>query len=1028
METKDFAELLDHPDRAGDWLAALGVQDHPAAHQALVRMASAGITLDLLADISGQLEEHLPGVSDPDRVLKNLAQFVAAARSPLSLGGLFERDRAALPTLLQILSSSQHLSELLIRDPETFDLLRMTNGQPVSRDELVKEICGEVDAAVNEVDVMNVLRRYQQRETLRITYGDIVRKQRLDVVTRQISYLAEAICEAAIHAARHRLEAKRGVPRRADGQRARFVVLGLGRLGGTELNYSSHLDLVFLSDNGGKTDGDRSLSNDDYFERLAQEVVKYLTAETELGVAYNVNLEYRPHGAEGRLVATLDDALHYYDTAGRTWQRQAFVKARPVAGDLDLGEGFLEKLEPWVYRRYLNRADISGIKALKRRIERRAKREGGDERDIKNGHGGILDIEFVIQFLQLLNGGDLKQIRTGNTLEAIAHLEQTGCLTMQERSILEENYQFLRKLEHRLQIMFDLQTHILPGTDTEMKRLAIRMDYGGGGNAALEAFRKDLTERTSLNRKILDHLLHSVFDEGEVDAEVDLVLDPNPLPETIHEVLGKHGFADVNAAYRNLMTLGDERIPFLSTRRCRHFLASIAPQLLQTIAATPDPDFTLKNLSEVSSSLGGKGVLWELFSFNPPTLQLYVQLCASSPYLSGILTSNPGMIDELMDSLVLDRLPSLAGCRQLLDDLCRGAEDTEPMLHNFKNSQHLRVGVRDILGKETIEATHRALSDIAEVCLDHIARSEYEKLIGKHGVPQAASGGPCEFVVLGLGKLGGREPNYHSDLDVAFLYDHDGSTQPPQRGRNSATSNHHFFEQLSQRIVKRVTQLGPYGRLYEVDPRLRPHGQTGSLVMSVEEFAKFFSAGKAQFWQRQALCKARPVVGSDEARSAVMSVVRQVITAVPWSDACAQEIRALRAKLEQGADELNLKRAPGGTIDIEFIVQMLQLKHAVSQPSVLQPGTLPAIAALLEAGYLSPPDADFLNRSYRFLRTVESRIRLMAAAARHSLPRDPHELNKLAYFLDYEETRPLLADCREFLTENRRQFQKFFAS
>jgi glutamate-ammonia-ligase adenylyltransferase len=273
------------------------------------------------------------------------------------------------------------------------------------------------------------------------------------------------------------------------------------------------------------------------------------------------------------------------------------------------------------------------------------------------------------------------------------------------------------------------------------------------------------------------------------------------------------------------MALTTERVSFLSTRRCRHFLASIAPHLLKAVSETPDPDSTLMNLSKVSDSLGGKGVLWELFSFNPPSLRLYVRLCASSPYLSGILTSNPGMIDELMDSLVLDKLPTYDSLNATLHDLCRGAEDLDPILHSFKSFQHLRVGVRDILGKEDLRDSHRALSDIAEVCLQQIARREFEGLVEKYGRPFKKSEegvrDECGWTIVAMGKLGGREPNYHSDLDVVFLFEADGQTEPEKRGRRGdVTTNQHFFSQLGQRIIKIVTRTP-----VRTGPASAPHRQ-----------------------------------------------------------------------------------------------------------------------------------------------------------------------------------------------------------
>lgn len=1033
MDRDTLIGYLDDPTECAAALRSLKIRNVNRGHSNLVAIAQSGLTLDLMQVIVQQLIEDLPRLSDPDMALNNLDRFFASSRNPLSLGALFERDPNSLPTLLQILSTSQHLSDLLIRDPESFDVLRITAGRPVDRDVLVREICSDVAAAADERDVMSIIRRHKRRETLRIAYGDIVERHHISVVTEQISYLADAICEAAIQSAWRELKPQRGVPRRPDGQCARFVVLAMGKLGGLELNYSSDIDLIFLSDEGGNTDGPRSCAAGEFFERLSRKIVKYLAESTASGVAYRVDLRLRPDGRQGPPVVGLNAALRYYDVFGRTWERQAFVKARAIAGDLDLGNELLAKLEPWIYRRYLSRADITGIKALKRRIEQRTSREGGDERDVKTGHGGIRDIEFVIQFLQLLNGGDLPEIRTGNTLRAIDRLGQADCLSMEERAMLEENYVMLRKLEHRLQIMFDLQTHTMPDGDDEMRKLAIRMGYPDGPHRSpLNAFKADYKQKTQQNRKILNHLVNEAFGSDEAtEPVVDLVLDPEPTEESMQDVLGGYGFRNISDAYKHLMTLTTERIPFLSTRRCRHFLASIAPQLMQAVAATPDPDSTLLNLSKVSDSLGGKGVVWELFSFNPPSLDLYVRLCAATPYLAGILTSNPGMIDELMDSLVLDKLPTSRSLHRTLEDLLRGAEDIEPILHGFKNSLHLRVGVRDILGKEKIRTTHRVLSDIAEVCLGEIASREYERLVGKYGTPTIKdgerSGQACEMVILAMGKLGGREPNYHSDLDVIFLYEADGATRQPHGGRSDrTTTNQHFFGQLGQRIIKIVNQLGPYGRLYELDPRLRPTGRSGSLAVSFDGLARYFASGQGQLWERQALCKARPICGSTGALSEATRIVRNAITGPGWQPSNAEEIRRMRMRLEETASKRNLKRGSGGTVDVEFSVQMLQLKHAADSPSVLVPGTFDAIDALEEAGHLKPDDAGYLRDSYRFLRSIEARLRLMNLAARHELPKDEMELKKLALLLEYEGAEALMKDCERYARENRRRFQQLF--
>lgn len=1053
MQLDTLRCFLDDPCRAAPWLDSVGLVRQDSGHRNLLGMAEAGVPLDLLADVCQQFEEVAPTLADPDMAWNNLERFLAAARNPLSTTALFERDPDALPNLLQLFSTSQFLSDLLVRDQECYDLLRMTEGRPVARDVLVHELTGDLATITDPRDAMAALRRHKRRESLRIAYGDIVRNQTVATVSRQISFLADALVEAALVFARRKLSEKYGAPRDKRGNPARFCVLALGKLGGIELNYSSDIDLILFFDRDGQTDGERSTTNRDFFERLSRELVKLLGEQTDSGAAYRVDLRLRPEGSRGPVCYSYDQMVAYYDNKGRTWERQAFIKARAIAGDIDLGDKLLGHLEPWVYRQYLSVADITGIKTLKQRIEERAKREGDDLRNVKTGHGGIRDIEFVIQFLQLLNGGALPELRTGNTLDAIAQLEKVGSLTPQERVLLEGNYNQLRKLEHRLQIMFDLQTHNLPDADDEVRKFAIRMGYlDDDQRAALEAFQADLAAQREVNRRILDHLLHDAYVGDEAtEPEVDLVNDPDPSRERIEEVLGAYPFKRVPSAYANLMELATEKIRFLSTRRCRHFLASIAPRLLRAIADTPDPDTTLVNLSRISDSIGGKAALWELFSENQASLNLYVTLCAACPYLEGILTSNPGMVDDLLDSLLVESLPTLEPLKSSLGDLARGAEDIAPILHSFKNAQRLRVGVRDILGKDDISATHVALSDIAEACLDTIIQFEYAGLVEKFGEPTielpedeahvpaplvGRNGQPCSFVVLALGKLGGREPNYHSDLDLVFLYEHEGHTLHHSRnghqgrnghnGRGESTSNGHFFSELTQRIIKTASGMGPYGRLYEVDARLRPTGRSGSLAMPVSAFLDYFSSGAGQLWERQALCKTRVVHASPAGAEYAMQAVHAAAYGPEWTREQADEIRQMRYRLEKTASPQNLKRGRGGTVDTEFLVQMLQLQHGGNDPAIRVTGTLAALAALHQRGYLAEDDFEHFSESYRFQRSVEARIRLMNSMGRHEFPTDHAELEKLAYLLGVPDADALAKQARETFDENRRRFERLF--
>jgi glutamate-ammonia-ligase adenylyltransferase len=553
---------------------------------------------------------------------------------------------------------------------------------------------------------------------------------------------------------------------------------------------------------------------------------------------------------------------------------------------------------------------------------------------------------------------------------------------------------------------------------------------------AADRFLADYRLHAQLNRTILNHLLHDAFPEdgkASVEPEVDLVLDPYPEPETVHRVLGRYHFRDVDQAYKNLMLLARESIPFLSTPRCRHFLASIAPRLLQAISQTPDPDLALVNLANVSESLGGKAVLWELFSFNPPSLKLYVDLCAGSQFLVDMLISNPGMIDELMDSLVLNQPRELAELQSELHDLCRGAEDPKPTLQGFKNTEILRVGVRDILGKNDLLETFRSLSHIAEAILNEIAVFETEKLRARWGRPLIADGPrqgeEARMAIVVLGKLGGRELNFHSDLDVIFLYEADGTTAPSLAG-TLGTSNMHFFSELAQRIIRTATETGPHGRLYEVDPRLRPAGRSGNIALPIAEFSRYYASGEGQLWERQALTRARVMYGDPDFAEQVAEAIHAAAFGPPWKDACTQEIVAMRKRLEASGSERDLKRGPGGIVDIEFLAQALQLRYGGANPRVRHTNTLEALHQLHAEGFLTAHQTGELQACYRFFSAVTKQLRLLYNTSRVRLPELPEELDKLAHHLGYAShpgptpAERFLQDCSSIVVRTRALFDE----
>jgi len=512
MKTGEFQRILANPQDTQRWLSEIGTVDDSRALANLKRIIASGLSDDGITNLATQLKSHLPVVSDPDLAINNLERFIASVPSAEALGDLFIFDQGLVPSLLTIFSSSQYLSDILVRDHECFAAMQKSAGNQYALVSLKRDICEQIGLCRDTTEAMEVLRRFKRTQMLRVGYGDLIDGHRIPQVTQQISYVAIAICEAAYQFARRDLEKKFGCPRNSAGEKSKFVILAMGKLGGMELNYSSDIDLMMVYDQEGETDAKPARSNREFYARLTRDVVKLINEITPLGAAYRVDLRLRPEGAKGAVCHSTDAVLKYYDFQGRTWERQALIKAQPIAGDLSLGEGLLKQLENWIYRISMSRSDIYGIKALKRKIERRAVQQGEESTNVKTGYGGIRDIEFVIQFMQLLNGAAIKNLRTPNTLTAIARLERSGCLTMAEATLLAQNYCWLRKLEHRLQIMYDLQTHTLPDSHRELERIALRMGYEPiSGATPLGQFRRYLAETSEVNRKILNHLLHGAF-------------------------------------------------------------------------------------------------------------------------------------------------------------------------------------------------------------------------------------------------------------------------------------------------------------------------------------------------------------------------------------------------------------------------------------------------------------------------------------------------------------------------------------
>jgi glutamate-ammonia-ligase adenylyltransferase len=927
--------------------------------------------------------------ADPDLFFLNLSRWGDALPADRLMRAL--RDGRMQPLLGALLGGSEFLPQQIARRPGIFDALFLEGGV-LARPEpgaIAREALEEADRCGSEEEVKRALRLLKQREMARIAARDLAGLSPLAEVTGDLSALASATLDAAVRFARRAISAKAGEPlaELPDGTRrpCRFVVLGMGKLGGLELNFSSDVDLVYLyeTDRGAVEGGDRPMSLHQFFVRLGEAVTRIISEATEDGFVFRVDLRLRPEGTRGELVNSLRAAEIYYESWGQTWERAALIKARPVAGDLSLGDGFLESLVPFVFRKYMDFTSIEEIKGMKDRIDQAAVRGRKGERDLKLGAGGIREIEFFVAAHQLIYGGKEPSLRVRGTGEALEALSRLRIITEAEREELAGAYTFLRRLEHRIQVHRERQTHAVPQGEEDRRRLARAMGLPDS-QALLAALDRD----NAAVRRVYDRL----FGKGRgaapsgIPADVQALFLPGPTPTDATERLSRMGFRDAEAARKNLEVLRDGPPHARISQRARQYLNRIAPEILHRAAQSPDPDMALAHVERFLSAVGARTLFYALLFEKPKVIESLVRLFGSSRYLSGILLKHPELLDTFLRKDLSVLFKSKSELRlQLAADLeaCDGFEAELDALRRFKNLETLRIGIHDMGGGLSIEEGMVQLSALAEVLLSQalvLARREVRR---RFGVPiDAGAGREASFCIMGMGKLGAEELSYHSDLDIIFLYSGAGESAPDPSGPEEfrKITNHEYFAKVAQRLISILTTVTREGYVYRLDTRLRPSGNAGPLVCSLDAFERYHQEA-AQLWERQALLRCRFVAGEREFGRKVEGLAREFVHGRPLPPNAAEEIHRLRMRMEvelgrESEDRLNLKVGRGGVVDVEFAVQYLQLVHGGTTPSVRARGTLKALYELQRAGIVTLEQYKVLDGGYRFLRSLDVRLRL----------------------------------------------------
>lgn len=860
-----------------------------------------------------------------------------------------ERVTARLDTGLEpyseqeemIFAGSDFVAEQCIRHPDWLSALRDTPPQPDEWQDYATRLTEMMADAAQEEEVMRVLRLFRYQMLMRIAVMQILRRSTTEETLRQLSELAEVLIIAARDWLYQRCCADWGTPCSADGSAMPLLILGMGKLGGGELNFSSDIDLIFAYPENGVTQGGRrALENAQFFTRLGQKIIRMLDHATADGFVYRVDMRLRPFGDSGPLVFSFSALEDYYQEQGRDWERYAMVKARILGRDDSAFSEMLRRmLRPFVYRRYIDFSVIQSLRNMKGMIGREVRRRGLTN-NIKLGAGGIREVEFVTQVFQLIRGGREPGLQTQSLHAALAEIARLGLLGEEQVAQLLDAYVYLRRLENLLQAINDCQTQTLPDSPLDQARLAQGMDAASW--ADLE---------TVLNSKMA--AVHQIFTdligEDDEESEDETALQPFiSLWESEPELTDITSLFSLNEddAARFLTGLQGVRQD-LGKRtigpRGRDVLDHLLPKLLAKLVSQPDAQRVLQRLTPLLLSIVSRTTYLELLLESDVVLTHVVRLCAASPMIAVQLARHPLLLDELLDPASLYQpLPLNAYRNELRQYLMRVPEDDEEQqleaLRQFKQAQLLRIAAEDITGVLPVMKVSDHLTWLAEAMIGAVVQQAWGQMVRRYGEPaHLTRDGDKGFAVIGYGKLGGWELGYSSDLDLVFLLDCPEGTQTTGPREIDARQ---FYLRLAQRIMHLFSTRTSSGVLYEVDARLRPSGEAGMLVSTLEAFADY-QQNSAWTWEHQALIRARQVYG-DEAIAARFDGIRRDILCRQRDNAqLKQDVREMREKMYQhlgSRDDsvFNIKTDPGGITDIEFIAQYLVLRFAPENKALIR--------------------------------------------------------------------------------------------
>jgi [glutamine synthetase] adenylyltransferase / [glutamine synthetase]-adenylyl-L-tyrosine phosphorylase len=819
----------------------------------------------------------------------------------IEAGGTVPAGGPAASILEDIFSASPFLSEVLINNPEWSDWLieeALAEGTK-PREDYLRAAREGVDAAAKEEERVRALHRFHRRETLRIGARDLTCRLEVRQITNEISWLADAIVQIAFEQAWRELSA------RFENSDCRFAVIGVGKLGGEELNFSSDIDLLYVFSGEEHTE---------FSTKLARRITQILTEHTGDGALYRVDLRLRPEGSRGAIASPLRSLQTYYDSWGETFERMALTKARVIAGHADVGERFMKLIEPFVYRKYLDFAAIDEIHDIKVRIDQQVERSIGLERHVKLGRGGIREIEFFVQALQVLYGGEIEDIRVRSTLTALSRLEGAHLIERAVARRLRDAYVFLRNLEHKLQIVHQLQTHELPADPAELDKVAARMKMSP------ETFRLELRiHRDAVHATFRDLFAARKGAEEGTASSVHRFINRNMDDGQAREWLRSKGFEDPNRSVHILSVLRDAPAFGHSPTRMKNLLENVLSPVIENASRLVRPNQVLIGLERLMESVGAREAFFTSLLENPRSIGRVTRVLGLSDYLSEILFASPEVLDFLIDDERFER------------PLRRPAETDD------RKTQEFYAGLQYLFGILPRRRASRVLARFAD------------REIRRY-VPADAN-----VAVFALGKLGERDLNVRSDLDVIAVYE----------------GEHAPALEIVENLIARLSVH------FKLDWRLRPDGKKGSLIFNPERYREYL-AERAETWERMALTKTRFVAGDAALGARVQTLIDEFVYGRPFGAAEIEEMKAIRYRMEfeigrESEDAFDVKVGRGGLVDIEFLAEIEQIRKNIRIPNTI------AVLKRLRR-------SDLLIDDYEFLRDTEFMLRLWSSTASSRFP------------------------------------------